>query len=214
MNPYHKIYNVFKKDKKTEKLIKGDWVCPEFDYLSTNTWVFTEKIDGTNIRVIFNFKDGTIYIKGKTDNANIPLPLMTAVYDKFYGHINKMLKLFANKTVCFYGVGYGQNIQSGSKYIKDGVDFILFDVKIDNFWLKRDNMVTLADELGINCVPIVGKGNLFDAINIVEIGLKSNFGDFLAEGIVAKPEIELTDRSGKRIITKIKTVYFNKSLIK
>ncbi len=35
-------------------------------------------------------------------------------------------------------------------------------------------------------------------------------GDFEAEGIVARPDVELLDRRGKRVITKIKAVDFRK----
>jgi hypothetical protein len=35
-------------------------------------------------------------------------------------------------------------------------------------------------------------------------GLKSQWGDFEAEGIVARPKVDLFDRGGNRIICKIK----------
>ena len=38
----------------------------------------------------------------------------------------------------------------------------------------------------------------------VEEGLKSRGGDFPAEGIVARPTVEMCNRAGHRIITKIK----------
>jgi len=39
---------------------------------------------------------------------------------------------------------------------------------------------------------------------MIKKGVKSQWGDFLAEGLVLKPKIELKDRAGKRIVTKIK----------
>jgi hypothetical protein len=36
--------------------------------------------------------------------------------------------------------------------------------------------------------------------------MKSLWGDFESEGIVARPKVELQTRGGRRIITKIKTV--------
>lgn len=42
------------------------------------------------------------------------------------------------------------------------------------------------------------------AIRLVKNGLFSQWGNFLAEGIVARPAIELTANTGDRIITKIK----------
>lgn len=41
-------------------------------------------------------------------------------------------------------------------------------------------------------------------IGITREGFTSTWGDFIAEGIVARPEVELFDRMGQRIITKIK----------
>jgi hypothetical protein len=37
-----------------------------------------------------------------------------------------------------------------------------------------------------------------------EEGFKSHWGDFIAEGIVARPKVELKTRAGHRIITKLK----------
>lgn len=41
-------------------------------------------------------------------------------------------------------------------------------------------------------------------IHEAEKGFKSQWGDFIAEGIVARPMTELKNRNGSRIITKIK----------
>ena len=43
-------------------------------------------------------------------------------------------------------------------------------------------------------------------------GFKSQWGDFKAEGIVARPNTELVGRDGKRIITKIKQKDFKEGL--
>jgi len=37
-----------------------------------------------------------------------------------------------------------------------------------------------------------------------EEGFNSMWGNFIAEGIVARPKIEIVARNGKRLITKIK----------
>ena len=41
-------------------------------------------------------------------------------------------------------------------------------------------------------------------INLVRSGFNSKWGEFKAEGIVARPETELKRRNGQRIITKLK----------
>ena len=57
MVEYNKIETVFNRDTTgTKKLIRGDWRNEAVEYLKDSKWQFTEKFDGTNIRVIW---DGT-----------------------------------------------------------------------------------------------------------------------------------------------------------
>lgn len=197
---YHKIQSVFKRDPETKykTLLMGEYSIPEFEYLRDNEWVFTEKVDGTNIRVYW--EDGKIRIGGRTENAQIP----TFLYDK----LNEMFtpdKFDDFDSVTLYGEGYGARIQKGGgNYIPDGVSFVLFDVKVGEWWLKREDIYDIALKMDIEIVPVVGKGTLLDLVKLVEGGVYSVWGDFPAEGIVARPEVELKDRGGRRIITKLK----------
>jgi hypothetical protein len=50
----------------------------------------------------------------------------------------------------------------------------------------------------------MGEGTLTEAAELARVGFNSKWGDFMAEGIVARPEVELKTRAGHRIITKIK----------
>ena len=84
------------------------------------------------------------------------------------------------------------------------MDFILFDVKIGNWWLKREDVEDIGNKLQIHTVPIRGEGSIKDAIEFVKGSCNSAWGDFQAEGLVLKPEIDLFARNGKRIITKLK----------
>ena len=52
MEQYNKIQSLFKRDQKG-KMLFGEYSLPEFEYLKDNTWAFTEKVDGTNIRVMY-----------------------------------------------------------------------------------------------------------------------------------------------------------------
>jgi hypothetical protein len=125
--------------------------------------------------------------------------------------------------VTLYGEGYGPKIQNGGLYGTEQ-KFVLFDVKIGGFWLERHNVNDIAEKLGIESVPVIGHGTLYDAIDIVKSGfifndqggierygrgrLDSKWGDFEAEGIVARTATPLFDRRGERMITKIKAVDF------
>lgn len=210
MNEYHKIQSVFKREPTTKhrNLIFGDYSLPEFEYLKDNIWTFTEKIDGTNIRVMYDGKH--ITFGGKTDNADIPIPLLGKLKERFWLSANEAIfaRKFVNEdltpvSVCLYGEGYGAKIQSGGNYRIDQ-DFILFDVNINGWWLQRKDIEDIANALSIDVVPIIGEGTLTDMVNVTREGFNSRWGNFLAEGIVARPKTELKTRGGERIITKVK----------
>ena len=190
-------------------IIIGDWSEPEFEFLANNTWVFTEKVDGTNIRIMW---DGSkITFNGKTDNAQMPAPLVQRLTDTFLPLTDTFAETFGTDegtSVCLYGEGYGARIQKGGGNYRSDQDFVLFDVKVGDWWLTRANVEDIANKLGIDVVPIIGEGTLWDAIDLVKVGMKSTWGNFESEGIVARPKVELQTRGGRRIITKIKTVDF------
>lgn len=202
---YPKIQTIFKRDMANRgRIIEGCYSLPEIEYLRNNKWVFTEKVDGTNIRVNWERNVGVMF-GGHTDRAEIPIFLVQRLKELF--PLEKTDNAITTEVdqLCLYGEGFGARIQKGGgKYNPNGVDFVLFDVLIDGWWLRRDDIEDVASKLGIDVVPIVGSGTLQDGIEIVKRGLTSRWGNFLAEGLVFKPEVELKTRSGNRIISKIK----------
>ncbi len=198
---------LYKRHPETKKIIEGDWVNDEIKYLKDNLWVYTEKVDGTNIRVAFDGKD--VVYGGRSDDAQIPTTLMYAL-DGLFKTFEQRKKLEAvfgtdETDVTLYGEGYGNKIQAvGKDYIADGVSFVLFDVKVGDFYLERQNVEDVADKLGIKVVPILGQGSLQNAVEIVRKGFPSTWGDFTAEGIVARPAVEMFSRKGDRMIVKVK----------
>lgn len=204
MSEYHKIQSIFKRDltSKRKTLIEGDWTLPEFEYLANNIWTFTEKVDGTNIRVIF--KDYSVIFGGRTDNAQIPARLVTRLNERFFDLVPKLREIFPSGSAVLYGEGYGANIQKGGVNYRQDQDFVLFDIKCGDWWLQRADVEDVASKLGLDVVPIIGEGTLHDAVSQAKAGIISTWGDFQAEGIVARTKTELKTRSGHRIITKIK----------
>lgn len=201
MIKYHKINSLFKRDKRGK--FTDEFTNEEFEYLFHNSWVGTEKIDGTNISI--QRINGQIKICGRTENSQIP----TFLYQKMESYIKniKFNKVFPdNSDFIIYGEGYGNKIQKvGKEYNPDNVDFIVFDIRINNFWLKRKDVEDICYYLNLDVVPVVFEGNLMEAIKHVKSGFKSKLGELQAEGIVLVPEISLKDRLGNRIITKLKT---------
>lgn len=208
MRKYDKIETIFTRDiQGSKKLIEGQFRDPTVEYLSDLSWVWTEKVDGTNIRIYW---DGhTVTIGGRTDNAQIPAPLVAKLQNLFCGEVNAQLfeQTFGDKEVILFGEGYGTKIQkAGSAYIPNDVNFILFDVLIGDNYQPREWVEETAKMFGVPVVPIVGCGNLLDACEYV----KNNPDSIVAEGrckmegIVCRPTVELRDRRGNRIIVKIK----------
>ena len=204
MTEYHKIQTVFKRDmsSKRKTLLEGEWTLPEFEYLANNQWVFTEKVDGTNIRVIF--KDGGVLFGGRTDAAQIPAQLVARLNERFLPLVDKMGEAFPEGAV-LYGEGYGAKIQKMGGSYRPDQDFVLFDVLVGRWWLRREDVEAVARNIGLDVVPVIGEGTLHDAIAMARNGIRSTWGDFEAEGIVARPKVELVSRNQDRIITKIKS---------
>lgn len=206
MKEYIKITTLWgREDARPHNMIIGKYAKPEFELLKDVEWTFTEKVDGTNVRVMW---DGNrVIFGGKTDNAQLPTPLFYALEALFMGQANeqKFEEIFGKEPACLYGEGFGNKIQAvGSQYKPDGVDFILFDVKIGDWWLERHNVEDVAQKLDIKVVPVVLKGTLQEASDMVAKGFKSTLADLEAEGLVGTPSTTLLTRKGERIITKIK----------
>lgn len=205
MKKYNKIQTVFKRDPSNNNvLLERQFSLSEFEYLQHNQWLFTEKVDGTNIRVMLSPHDSKVRFGGKTDNAQLNTNLLYSLQDLF--PLDKMKNQFTYDEptdVCLYGEGYGKGIRRGGKY-SDIPNFVLFDVKIGKWWLERNTVETVAKELGIDVVPIIGQGTLWDMVDIVKQGFHSQWGSFMAEGIVARPLVQLFNHKKERIITKLK----------
>ena len=207
MIPYPKINSIFKRDKKTHKFTK-EFSRPEFEYLQNNAWEYTEKVDGMNIRVIwkplYNNSIPKFHVSfvGRTNKAEIPTHLFNKLQEIF--PVEKFKKEYPETEMCLYGEGYGVKIQKGGKYISYGVDFILFDIGINGFWLSRKNIEDIANKLEIKVVPIIGEGTLHEAIRMTKKGVTSTFGNFIMEGFVLRPKVDLLFQNGNRVITKIK----------
>lgn len=213
MSQYHKITTLWKREsEKPHNMMVGTYALPEFELLKDIEWTWTEKVDGTNVRVMW---DGDkVRFGGKTDNAQMPIFLLDKLDDMFGGEAMEQVfeQTFGKEDAVLYGEGFGAKIQKGGgNYISDGVDFALFDVRLGNWWLQRKDVEDIAKQLGgIRVVPVVGVGTLKESSDFASKPFKSAFGDAVSEGIIAKPTVELFNRKGERIITKLKLKDFEK----
>lgn len=216
---YPKTNSLWQRDEKG-LIIPGKYTCEE--YKNINRWEITEKIDGTNIRVIYDAENETVEFKGRTDNAQIPTFLLVKLTELFT--VDKLKEVFPTGKVILYGEGYGNKIQScGHKYSPDN-GFVLFDVLVvkEEFeygiWLEFDSLNDIAKKLEIEIVPLLGYWTIAEIVNYVQSNAKSVFAkqELTAEGIVAKSHPIMLDRLGRIIKFKLKcndyVKYYNEKL--
>ena len=222
MIEYHKIQSIYLRDPATnhKTFLTGQYSTEAIGYLANNEWVWTEKIDGTNVRVYWNGSD--LRFGGRTADAQMPVFLLDRLQALFtpskmrvcFPDIPVQVDSVGGPWVMLFGEGFGAKIQKGGgRYVPDGVNFILFDVMVNGNYLTRENVEDIAAKLDLLCVPIIGRGTLEQAVAFTRAGYKSRIaldGDYDAEGIVLRPACELTDRRGHRVITKIKARDFER----
>lgn len=208
MKEYEKIETLYVRDDKTKKLVEGKFRNETVELLKDIDWEFTEKIDGTNIRIYWDGHKVSYY--GRTDKAQIPSQLMNRLIELFGGDINEEMfeQKFGDMPVMLIGEGYGAKIQNGGNYREDN-DFILFDVCINGNYQSRESVKEIANYFNVDVVPTIMVGRLQDGVDYVKSKPKSKIGNADSEGLVARPLKELKDRTGNRIIVKIKVKDFD-----
>lgn len=208
MSEYHKIETLYERDETTHRL-KPELTLKNPVYGIIKSWVFTEKIDGTNIRCIWNHVDGVVSFRGKSDNANMHPALLARLQETVLP--SKLKEVFPEVSVVIYGEGYGAGIQKGGGDYSQTKEFIVFDVLVDGkWWLSDENMRDVATKLGLTAVPFFGELTLEQATKYVREGFTSrlNGGKAQAEGLVGRPIEALFDKKGARLIIKLKTKDF------
>ena len=212
---YHKIQSVFKRDpaNKHKTFLWGEFTRPEFEYLQDLEWEWTEKVDGTNIRIHSDPAGGKVTFGGRTERAQLQNSLWLAV-DEVAQRVEKL----DLRGLTLYGEGYGAGIQKGGGNYRTDQGFILFDVMVSmtGIFLSRQNVEGIAQQLDIPVVPVVGSGDLWEAIYVVKDRYDAAYsrlkdGDMLAEGLVVRPSTELRTRTNERVITKIKVRDFSEN---
>ena len=205
MTTYNKIETLYNRDMEgSKKLIEGSFRNETVEFLKDVTWQFTEKIDGTNIRIMW---DGhKITYGGRTERANIPAHLMNKLLELFGNEETEQLfeQIFGEKEVILFGEGYGVKIQGCGGLYRPDVSFILFDVMINGNYQTREMVELTAKQFNLEIVPIIFEGKLEDGVEYVKGKPMSTIGTAPMEGLVARPKVEVKDRCGNRLIVKIK----------
>lgn len=201
---YHKIETLFKFNNETKKFTNV-FYNSNVDLLKNNQWIFTEKIDGTNLRIYW---DGhKLQYGGRTNEAQFSKEQIKFIEERLVNENIEILfeQKFQDVEAYIFGELYGVKIQNGGLYTNgEGLDFKVFDIEVGGTILTYDSMIVLATELSYDYVPIVLIGTIDDAINYVLTHSTSTFSNAKLEGLVGKPIGDFRDRLGKRIVVKIK----------
>ncbi len=201
---YPKINTIWERDENNKfRIIEGNY--SKIEFTAVKKWSITEKIDGTNIRVIY--KNGIVSFGGRTDNAQIPANLYEYLQRTFT--LPQMKELFGDadiQDVVLFGEGYGPKIQKGGGLYRDDAGFILFDAYIGGWWVLRDSIEDIASNIGIGCVPLIGTMGIDEAVKYVQSKPDSLIANKpkIMEGIVARSYPLMLFRNGDPLMWKLK----------
>lgn len=200
--------------KGRQSFIIGDYSEPEFG--NVKRWSVEEKVDGTNIRIFYKWGtllDGSLQevkFGGRTKEAQLPCHLLDHLQNHFT--IDRLSKAFpdAEANIILFGEGYGSKIQGcGGNYRKD-VGFILFDVWVGGWWLKREDVKLIAEQLRIPMVPDLGVMTEDEIVEFVKSKPLSRCSEVpqMMEGIIARSDPLMLFRNGKPLMWKLKCKEF------
>ena len=204
---YQKIGNIFKFDAKYKTIVG---INEPYLTLSNLIWQGTEKIDGTNTRIYW---DGhRISWGGHTAHSQMQPNVAKYLEETFGTPEMEYLfeQIFNDMEVYIFGEAYGAGIQKGGgTYVEDGksVGFIVFDVNIDGYDLRRKDVDDVAAKLGLMSVPVCFEGTLEEAKAFVASHPMStlNGGLHEMEGLVLQPrDVQLYDYKHHLIKCKCK----------
>lgn len=204
---YLKINSLFKRNLAGDRrLIEGDFVNNE--YRNIRIWHVEEKVDGTNVRIMYS--DGKVSYGGRTDNAQMPCHLL----EYLRVNINEIVldRAFPisedgqRPSVILFGEGYGAKIQGcGGNYRADP-GFILFDVLVGRWWLKRDDVRIIGEKIGVPTCPFIDYMTVEKVIEFVKSKPLSRCSHVpqMMEGVVCRSEPLVLHRDSKPVMFKLK----------
>jgi hypothetical protein len=205
---YPKMYAPLKR--ATSGRLKGRLTPEPLDDDATAAmrmrFVFTEKVDGTNIRVHW---DGySVSFWGRTSRTKLHPELVEYLSSVFTEEA--MEATFQDRKVTLFGEGIGKKIQSG--LYGDDYKFVMFDTFFEQdydsplrgIWSEPMTIFQLSRVFNVPSVEQFSvTGTLREGIRDLPFG-RSRLADVESEGWIATAVGGLLTRTGKRIKYKLK----------
>ena len=213
---YTKFSSPFIKD---EKFINTTELSQE---LPIGRWIVTEKIDGTNIRIILTKLDEEGNRNVKIGSRKLILNENDKTSKQYLDclldiNLNKLKEYFneVDSTIIIYGEGYGAGVQKGGIYSLKK-NFRVFDIRIGNAYQDFNYVEKVCIDNQLNIVPIIENVEEIKYSECIKL-LKNNKETMIkegsggnSEGQVYKFEPVLLNKYGERLIFKIKFKDFGK----
>lgn len=228
---YEKILAPFCRDDAKQKIVNiNKWSKPEFEMLQNLNWIWTQKIDGTNLNIVW---DGErIYYVGHTDKtqwndrskqlieSTFCTPEAETIFEELYGSqpVTVSMELV--------GKDFNQNYGHPDGY------FYLYDIRngdTGKYWNREavESFLKAFDpnKENMDIVQVLFEGSIKDAVQFVRLAndtwnkdfktswftrnevswrVENPLGKYPIEGIVGRLPIELYNAKGERLITKVK----------
>lgn len=170
MSAYPKTENLYARDDATHKLTG---VLRRTDFGQVDRWLVTEKIDGTNIRLVYRAdrpgRHGVFDVLGRTDAAALPKnfqdeALSGVDFDRMAAALAAVDEVGRAEAMVVYGEGYGPGIQKGGGDYGPRKALRLFDVVTylvdedggySRLWRTWEDVETVAEVLGLKTAPVL-----------------------------------------------------------
>ena len=178
------------------------WAQPAFQYLKDVAWDYEEKLDGTGMRIIYDGVLKLLEVVGRTNKAEFPEKLIVFADDLLNYKLLKFIETFADNNITFYGEGIGSGIQNGGNYGENRI--VIFESRYNGKWMPKSVTNEWCELLGLEYIKCRGSAPLERCIDFVRQGVKSDYFDGFAEGLICRPSFPLYDSYGERIVCKIK----------
>lgn len=161
-----------------------------------------EKIHGSSSHISMRDNDLCLFSGGAQHE------LFVKLFD-----IDDLKEKLAGLNVTIYGEAYGGKLQRMSKTYGSNLHFVVFDVKINDYWLDVPKAEKFALNLGLEFVDYVKCKTELSLLNFERDkpstqAIRNGCGNKQREGIVLRPPIELSKNNGGRLIAKHKADSF------